>query len=334
MASLSLSILDGWQIMEGRSASDALHETTRLAQTADELGFTRFWVAEHHGTKALAHSSPEVLAAHIASHTDRIRIGSGGVMLPHYSAYKVAENFRLLEALHPGRIDIGVGRGPGAGPLAMQALQEGKDANVSRYMQQIVDLVNYLHDSQPAEHPFAGLVAAPSIPTTPEVWLLGSSGGSAKFAAAQGLRYAFSLSQASDGIAEMNTYHSCFCPSPHDEKPRSLIAVLAICAETQEAANELALSNDVFVIRQNRGLELEPLPSVRTARECGHADDLRRVRSSQHRFVGTPEHLKVRLTAQAKRLRTNELMVATPVHEFAARVRSYELLAEAFEIVP
>jgi len=328
-----LSVLDQSHIAEGRTASDALAETTRLAQAADRLGYERYWVSEHHGMRTLAHSSPEVLLAHLGAHTERIRLGSGGVMLPHYSSYKVAENFRLLEALHPGRIDVGLGRAPGGMPLASRALQEDKRVDIDRYPEQVEDLLGYLHDALPPDHRFARLLASPSLPTAPDVWLLGSSDESARIAARQGLAYGFAqFFGVTEGERAMRIYRESFRPSPYNDTPRSLIAVLAICGDTEEEANRLALSTDLFFLRLELGLELTELPSVATAEDYPYTEyDLQRIRfARQRRFVGTPDRVKAELLAAGERFGTDEFMIVSPIHDPAARIRSYELLADAF----
>ncbi|HZG54881.1 LLM class flavin-dependent oxidoreductase [Paenibacillus sp.] len=328
-----LSVLDQSHIAEGRTASDALAETTRLAQAADRLGYERYWVSEHHGMRTLAHSSPEVLLAHLGAHTERIRLGSGGVMLPHYSSYKVAENFRLLEALHPGRIDVGLGRAPGGMPLASRALQEDKRVEIDRYPEQVEDLLGYLHDALPPDHRFARLLASPSLPTAPDVWLLGSSDESARIAARQGLAYGFAqFFGVAEGERAMRIYRESFRPSPYNDAPRSLIAVLAICGDTEEEANRLALSTDLFFLRLELGLELTELPSVATAEDYPYTEyDLQRIRfARQRRFVGTPDRVKADLLAAGERFGTDEFMIVSPIHDPAARIRSYELLADAF----
>ena len=178
-------------ISDGSTATQAFSHTVTLAQEVEKLGYTRFWVSEHHNSVSLAGSSPEILISHIAAKTERMRVGSGGVMLPHYSPYKVAENFRVLEALYPNRIDLGVGRAPGGMPIATRALQEGKMVSIDQYPEQIADVAMYLHDQVPENHHYANLKATPVIPTSPDMWLLGSSGESAKIAAQQGASFAF-----------------------------------------------------------------------------------------------------------------------------------------------
>ncbi|GIP32247.1 LLM class flavin-dependent oxidoreductase [Paenibacillus sp. J2TS4] len=330
---IKLGILDQCQISEGRTAADALNESKQLIQEAERLGYTRYWVSEHHASKALAFSSPEVLVAHLAAATSRIRVGSGGVMLPHYSSYKVAENFRLLEALHPGRIDLGLGRAPGGLPLATRALREGKYTGVDQYPQQVADLTGYLHDALPPEHPFAGLLASPAIPTAPELWLLGSSQDSARIAAQQGTAYAYAqFFGVPGGETAMKYYQENFQPSLLNDRPRALTAVLAVCAETEEEANRLASSTELFFLRLERGMELSSFPSVETAMNYPYTDfDRERIRHGrERRMVGTPAQVKEQMLQLSKQYNTDELVVVTPTHDFSARIRSYRLLAEAF----
>ncbi len=331
---MKLSILDHSHISEGRTVYDALSETTALAQEAERLGFTRFWVSEHHGSPSLASSSPEVLIAHLAAHTQHIRIGSGGVMLPHYSPYKVAENFRLLEALHPGRIDIGIGRAPGGMPIATRALQEGKAVDIDQYPRQVADLTGYLHDALPADHPFARLHAYPRIPTVPELWLLGSSYESARIAASQGTFYAFAHFFGVAGEEAVRIYFENFRPSAYNDRPRALAAALVICAETEEEANRLATSSDLFFLRLHRGLELPYLPSVESAMDYPYTEyDLQLIRHTrQNRFIGSPDRVREELLQLGHRMNLEELMVVTPIHDFSARMQSYRLLAEAFGV--
>ncbi|MBB6735175.1 LLM class flavin-dependent oxidoreductase [Cohnella zeiphila] len=330
-----LSVLDQSQICEGRTAGETLAETTRLAQHTEALGYHRYWVSEHHASRALAHSSPEVLIAHLAAHTERIRVGSGGIMLTHYSAYKVAENFRLLEALHPGRIDVGLGRAPGGMPLSTRALQEGRYADIDRYPQQVADLTAYLHDSLPAEHRYAGLHASPGIRTAPDIWLLGSSLGSAQIAASMGTAYAyaqfFGVPGSEDAIAY---YKERFKPSELVPEPRALAAVMVICADTEEEASRLATSTDLFFLSLEQGRMLDRFPSVETAESYPYTDyDRERIRAvRRRRILGTPEQVRDQLLAMQKEYGIDEFMIVTLTHDFEARLKSYRLLAEAFDL--
>ncbi|MBD0378967.1 LLM class flavin-dependent oxidoreductase [Paenibacillus sedimenti] len=332
---IKLGILDQSQIGEGRTAAETLAETTQLAQEADKLGYTRYWVSEHHASQALAHSSPEVLIAHLAAKTTRIRLGSGGIMLPHYSAYKVAENFRLLEALHPGRIDIGLGRAPGGMPISTRALQEGKYTGVDQYPQQVADLTGYLYDALPADHRFASLHAAPIIPTAPEVWLLGSSYESARIAAQQGAAFGFAQFFGNADCTEaLRIYREHFQPSRLNEQACSLAAVLVICAETSEEANLLATSTDLFFLSLMRGMLLPSFPSVETAMNYPYTEmDYAMIRDGRHkRIVGTPQQVKEEILKLNEAYRADEIMIVSPIHNVEARIRSYRLVAEAFEL--
>ncbi|WP_440119067.1 LLM class flavin-dependent oxidoreductase [Paenibacillus sp. QZ-Y1] len=332
---MKLSVLEHGHINESRSVQDTLQETVKLAQHADKLGFSRFWMSEHHGSGALSFSSPEVMIAHVAAHTDKIRVGSGGVMLPHYSAYKVAENFRLLEALHPGRIDLGIGRAPGGMPIASRALNEGKSSNVQFFPQQIADLGGYFHEQLPEDHRFASLVAGPSVPTVPEVWLLGSSSEGARIAAAQGTSYAFAQFFGTPGGEEaMKHYRRHFKPSILNDKPHSMIAVSAFCAETEDEAADLARSNELFFLRLGRGLEQNSFPSLETVNNypftAMEMEQIRQRRSFS--IVGTPDQVKDKITAMAERHEADEVIIASAIHSFEARLRSFSLIAEAFSL--
>ncbi|NGZ74128.1 LLM class flavin-dependent oxidoreductase [Saccharibacillus alkalitolerans] len=330
---LKLGILDQSTITEGSGPKEALQATTRLAVEADKLGYSRFWVSEHHSSKALAHSSPEVLIAHLAANTSRIRLGSGGIMLPHYSAYKVAENFRLLEALYPGRIDLGVGRAPGGRPLSTRALQEGHYHSADPYPQQIIDLIAYLNDAVPADHRFAGLSVSPSVDTSPQLWLLGSSGGTARLAAQTGASYAFAQFFGTPGGAEATEfYHDNFEPSLMSQVPKSLAAITVVCADTEEEAEQLASSSDLFFLAMYKGMELPYLPSVQTAMDYPYTPyDREQIAATRaYRVVGTPEQVKARLLQLSEEYRTDELMIVSSIHDFDARLKSVRLVAEAF----
>ncbi|CAI6038302.1 hypothetical protein PAECIP112173_00908 [Paenibacillus sp. JJ-100] len=330
---MKLSVLEHGHISEGRSVQDALQEAVTLAQHAEQLGYSRFWMSEHHGGGALSFSSPEVMIAHVAAHTQRIKVGSGGVMLPHYSAYKVAENFRLLEALHPGRIDLGIGRAPGGMPIASRALNEGKSSNVHFFPQQIADLGYYFHEQLPEDHRFASLVAGPSISTVPEVWLLGSSSEGARIAAAQGTAYAFAQFFGTPGGEEaMKHYRRHFKPSILSDKPHSMIAVSAFCADTEEEAAELARSNELFFLRLGRGLEQSSFPSLETVNNYPYtAMELEQIRQRRSfSIIGTPDQVRDKIIAMAERHEADEVIIASAIHSYEARLRSFSLIAEAF----
>lgn len=334
---MDLGVLDQVYVSEGRTASDALKESTTLIQKTEQFGFKRYWISEHHAMRALAFSSPEVLIPHLAAVTSHIRVGSGGIMLPHYSAYKVAENFRLLEALHPKRIDLGLGRAPGGMPLATQALQQDKYVDVNKYPQQVQDIISYLHDAMPKGHPFEHLVAVPAIQTAPEIWLLGSSGESARIAAQLGTFYAFAEFFGTPGGEDAVAYYlNHFEPHPIlQQEPRTMIATLAICAETEEEADLLAKSSDLLFLSIRTGKEISCLPSVQTALSYPYTEmDRWHIRQSRlRRVIGTPNQVRDQLLQLKADYQADEILLNTPIHDPEARIRSYALIAKAFDMI-
>src|SRR3954451_17780709 len=252
---LRLSVLDQSPIAEGSTASNALHNTLDLARLADELGYTRYWVAEHHGTPGLASAAPEVLIGPVAAATERIRVGSGGIMLPHYSPFKVAETFSALSGLYPGRIDLGLGRAPGTDGLTMFALQrDRREASPDDFPQQLAELLGYLNGELPADHPFARLAGTlPGLPERPEPWLLGSSPQSAVWAGQLGLPYSFADFINSQGAEIAADYRRRFVESERLPAPRLSVGVLAICADSDEEAERLAASSRMAFSLLRRG---------------------------------------------------------------------------------
>ncbi|MDO7906458.1 LLM class flavin-dependent oxidoreductase [Paenibacillus sp. JX-17] len=331
---IKLSILDQSPVSEGSTHAQALARTAQLAVDAEKLGYSRFWVSEHHAASNLAGSSPEVLISHIAAKTASIRVGSGGVMLPHYSSYKVAENFRVLEGLYPGRIDLGLGRAPGGMPLATRALQEGKvRGGIDLYPEQIEDLLGYIHDDLKEGHRFIGLEASPAIETVPDMWLLGSSSDSAVLAAEKGVGFAFAQFINGDGGTQaMRWYQNHFQPSAHSDKPRALVAVFAICAETEEEANRLASSMDLSLVLLEKGMRTAGTPSVDQALNYPYTPyDLHRIRENRKRMVvGSPEQVKEQIEQLAAEYNCGEVMIASIIHDYEAKRRSIELIARAF----
>ncbi|MCZ8521962.1 MULTISPECIES: LLM class flavin-dependent oxidoreductase [Paenibacillus] len=333
---ITLSVLDQSPIPEGSTAAETLAQTARLAKETERLGYRRFWVSEHHAAGSLAGSSPEVLISHLAAVTSRIRLGSGGVMLPHYSAYKVAENFRLLEALYPGRIDVGLGRAPGGMPLATQALQEGRASGVDRYPEQVADLTAYLRDALPEGHRFAGLKASPVIPASPPVWLLGSSDESARLAAEQGTAFAYAhFINGYGGPEAMRWYRNHFRPAAEGDRPQSLVAVFTVCADTDEEAERLASSMDLSFLFLEKGVQWPGIPSPETAANYPYsAYDRSRIEGNRSRMIiGSAATVKAKLLEFSERYGTGELMIVTIMHDVEARLRSYRLLAEAFGLL-
>jgi luciferase family oxidoreductase group 1 len=324
-----LSVLDQSPIPSGSTGSRALANTIELAQLADELGYHRYWVAEHHGTLTLAGASPEVLIATIASRTERIRVGSGGVMLPHYSPLKVAETFSILSGLNPGRIDLAIGRASGTNPLTTLALQRDRTrAAPDDFPEQLGELMAYLYGfAEP--HPF-DKIPLPGWPELPELWLLGSSHQSGLWAGELGLPYAFADFINPEGGFVAELYRERFVPTSRLEMPRVCVAVSAICAETDEEAERLAASYQALWVQIRRGASNE-VPSVEEALEFLAAEEPPKRREPPRRLlVGSPKKVVMGLRDVAAEYGADEVMVVTITHDHQARMRSYELIAEAF----
>ena len=327
-----LSVLDQSPVRSGASPADAIRETLALARRCDELGYTRYWLAEHHSTPALAGSAPEVLIGQVAAVTSGIRVGSGGVMLQHYSALKVAENFRVLETLYPGRIDLGIGRAPGSDQLTARAL--GGSGTPEFFPQQVQDLVAFLHGELPAEHPFAKVRAMPTGPSAPPLWLLGSSDQSAALAAHFGLAFSFAHFINADGGAEITrAYAREFKPSPWLATPQASAAVFVVCAESHAEAERLAQSRDLFIARLYTGRGGR-YPTVAEAQAHEYTPWERQIveHARGRRVAGTPHECRERLEGLARDYGVDEIVVVTITETAETRRRSYELLAEAFDV--
>ncbi len=330
-----LGVLDQSPIRAGGTPAQAIAETIELAQYCEQLGYHRYWLAEHHNAEGLAGTAPEILIARIAAATTAIRVGSGGVMLSHYSALKVAETFRMLETLYPGRIDLGIGRAPGSDPRTAQALRHGPGALPIEYFPaQIADLLAYLNDAVPPDHPFAGVRAMPVGPTVPEFWVLGSSDQSAAYAAHFGLPFSFAhFITERMGPEIMQAYRDSYRPSAAYPKPRGSIGVFVLCADTEAEAERLAASRDLWRLRLDQGI-ISPVPSVEEALAYPYSDAERaRIAYNRRRqIVGTPEQVKARLLELGARYGVDEFVIVSICYDFAARKRSYELIAEAFSL--
>ncbi len=328
---MKLSILDQSPISEGQAPQKALQETVELARLAEELGYERFWVSEHHDADTLAGSSPEVLLGHLTAKTNTIRLGSGGVMLPHYSAYKVAENFKVLSALAPGRIDLGLGRAPGGMPRASFALSNGRKREKDRFPEQMDDVLAYLND-QPVPHPYSGVKATPAVDVPPDVWLLGSSPSSAALAAEKGLPYMFAKFINGDGgPRELAEYRRSFQPSEHLKTPKAAIAVFLICAETDEEAAYLAGSLELSLMMTGQGIQSKGTPSPEKAAAYSYGKfELLHVEENRKRMiVGGPDTVRMKLEKLAEECGTDEIMAVTILFDFEKKKRSFQLLAQA-----
>lgn len=330
---LPLSVLDVAPIASGSSASEALQRTTDLARLADRLGYTRYWFAEHHGMATIASSSPEVLIAHAAAATERIRVGSGGIMLPNHVPLKLAEVFHTLEALHPGRIDLGIGRAGGTDPQTLRALRA---FDPDQFPAQMAELLAFSRGEIPEDHPFGSVRVVPGDVDLPPIWLLGSSGASARYAGSLGLGYAFaSHFSPSPAAPAFEAYRAAFEPSADFSEPHAILAVSAVCAETEAEADRLASSMDLAWVRLQRGA-FEPIPSPEEALAYDYTPQDRAVvaRYRALQVIGAPEAVRERIEAMAAEAGADEVMITANIHDHAARLRSYELIAEAFALAP
>jgi luciferase family oxidoreductase group 1 len=328
LAGVPLSVLDLAPIPAGGTAGEALRATIALAREAERLGFTRFWVAEHHGMPGIASSSPPVLIGHIAEATSRIRVGSGGVMLPNHTSLVVAEQFGMLEALHPGRIDLGIGRAPGTDQATAAALRHrGPD----EFPRQLTDLLGFFTGQWPAGHPYATVRAVPGEGAGPDMWLLGSSGYSAQVAGTLGLPFAFAHHfSPANTLPALALYRDSFRPSEALDRPYAMIAAAVICAETDERARYLAGSSALSFLRLRQGRPGQ-VPPPQEAADYPYSDLERAFiadrQSTQH--IGAPDTVRSGLEDLIKRTEADELMITTQTYDPADRLRSLQLLAES-----
>lgn len=345
-ASLRLSVLDQSPVPAGSTPADALNNSLSLAQHVDRLGYTRLWYSEHHAMDLLACTAPEILIARAAAATTRIRLGSGGIMLPHYAPLKVAEVFRSLYAMFPGRIDLGIGRAPGGGQLEAYALRrERSGPSKDDFPQQLAELRAFLHPERfPENHPFRNIRVMPAAEGAPDLWLLGSSMWSAATAANEGLPYAFAHFFAGQNTRQaIEYYRANFQPGPDRKKPEATIAIGVVCAPTQEEAEYLAASVRLLQRRirmddrrpvaapDDALRELETLPTAPNPLIPFTAGSFDQPETGDwpRYLVGTPEDVAARLHAIAQELHLDEIIVNTITHSHEARLRSYTLLAEA-----
>ena len=330
-----LSVLDLSPVASGSTAAQALRNSLDLAQLADRLGFTRYWVAEHHNMPMIASSAPEIMIGQIAAATSRLRVGSGGVMLPNHAPLMVAERFKMLEALYPGRIDLGLGRAPGTDPATSYALRRRQGiTEEDDFLDRFNELMLLESRAFPPGHPFANVTAMPSDVPLPPIWLLGSSGYSAELSAQVGMGFAFAHHFASHDAADaMMQYRRNFQPSGWRSTPYAILAVAAIAAETDAEAERLAMSADLNRLLRERG-QYAPLFSIEEAQAYPFTDADRAVigRNRSRLFVGAPATVAQKLQPLIEATQPDEVMVITAVYDHAARKRSYELLAAEFKL--
>ena len=330
---LRLSVLDQSVARAGRPQDESIRETLALAQHCEALGYDRFWLSEHHASATIVGSAPEVLMAAIAARTTRIRIGSAGVMLPHYSPYKVAEQFRVLDALAPGRIDLGVGRAPGSDQRTSLLLNPDPRASAD-FPQQVLELQAWVSGGElPEGHPGRGIPALPRGSTTPQLWMLGSSGYGAQLAAHYGMPYAFAyfITEGEGADVALDLYRSSFKPGLL-QRPQAAVCVWALAAETEAEAWRLFASRERTRVDRNIGRLGPLLPPEQAAREYSGSEQAYLAQLRSRALVGTAAQVKGKLEALAQRLQVDELVVITWTWDPAAQRRSYELLAEEFRL--
>lgn len=339
---VTLSVLDQSPIRKGGTAAEALANTIDLARHAERLGYSRYWLAEHHNSTSFAGSAPEIMIAAVAGATSHINVGSAGVMLPHYSPLKVAEVFRLLETLYPGRVDLGLGRAPGSDQRTSRALQPGPQAYpIDVFPQQVELLIQFLEDAMglsgerggfPTDHPYTGIHATPRGPGMPNLWMLGSGGDGAAVAAQFGLAYCFAHFINQDaGTTPLEVYRRSFKPSRDLSSPRGSIAVSVTVAETEEEARRISAPRNLWVVQllQNRA---SAFPTVEEALAYTYSDEEKTMLRAVERrgIVGSPEQVRGRLLQMGAEHGVDDFVALTITYDQADRVKSYELLAKAF----
>ena len=329
---LRLSVLDLVPVVSGGSSATALRASEELAVAVDRAGYSRLWYAEHHNMPGIGATTPELLIAHMAPRTSRIRLGAGGVMLPNHAPLAVAESYRLLEAMHPGRIDLGLGRAPGTDQLTAYALRRTQKGGVDDFLALLGELMSFDDGEWPADHPFRAIRAMPDDVRLPPVWLLGSSDYSARLAAKLGLGFAFAGHFSMDPPDEaLRLYRDGFQKDVSLPDPQAMLALSVFCADTEEEARRMAASM-MLSFAQLRTGKPGRLASPDEALSHAYTTEERVVVETYRRLqiVGTPQMVKARIEEIAKRTRADEIMIATHAWDPAARIRSFELVGEAF----
>ncbi len=333
--SVSVSALDLVPLVRGGTSVNALRNAADLAKAVDRFGYTRLWYAEHHNMPGIASTTPEILIAHVGSITTRIRLGAGGVMLPNHSPLKVAEAYKLLEAIHPGRIDLGIGRAPGTDGLTALALRRSRAAlSADDFLEQLSELIAWGSGEFPADHPFRAVRAIPDDRPLPPLYILGSSDYGAQLAAQMGVAFAFAGHFSPDPPEPaMRAYRNKFSTNGVLAKPHAILALSVYCADTEAAAQRMA-SSAVLSFVQLRTGRPGRMPSPEEAMSHVFTPDEQAIAASYKKLqiVGTPEQVRARIEDLAARTKADEVMIATHAWELAARVRSYELIAEAFNL--
>jgi luciferase family oxidoreductase group 1 len=327
---IKLSVLDQSPIRKGATAAQAIQETIQLAKLTDTLGYTRFWVSEHHNMGIIAGSTPEVLLAHLAGETKNMRMGSGGIMMPNHSTLKVAENFRMLEALFPGRIDLGMGRAPGTDRITASMLNPSNQFREQDFVEQLADLQNYFHDN------YEGRIRAiPQVQTVPDMWLLSSSGQSGLFAAHFGMGFSFAhFINPNGGPESIKMYRDRFQPSDDLAQPQANVAIFVFCSEDPEKVRQHEAVMDHRFLQFEKGGAIVPL-SYDDVKDVQYTPaEEERIRANRYRVIaGSPTELKLKLAWLANDYGVDEIMLVTITESFEDRLESYRLLAKQFELI-
>ncbi|WP_456279407.1 LLM class flavin-dependent oxidoreductase [Bacillus sp. AK128] len=332
---MRLSILDQSPISSNQTAQDALLNSTKLAQAGEKLGYTRYWIAEHHDLPGLACPAPEVMLGYIGAHTRSIRIGSGATLLPHYKPYKVVETFNMLATLFPDRIDLGIGRAPGGSAEATNALNDNFLQKVYDMPNAVKELLHFIYDDFPSDHQHTKVKASP-LPISPPVpWLLGTSKKSALLAAGNGMSYTFGQFMSDrDGEEIIRQYRDTFQPKRKGQKPDVIVTVSVICAETTERAEEIALSTILWSLQMAKGEGNRGIPSIEEAKayELDEKEKESIETRKKNLLIGNPKEVKQKLIDLKKTYQADEIMIVTITHSLVDKIRSYELIAKEFDL--
>ncbi|MEC2070438.1 LLM class flavin-dependent oxidoreductase [Alkalihalophilus marmarensis] len=328
---MKLSILDQSPISVGYTPKEALEASVHLAKKAEELGYERYWIAEHHDFPALSCPAPEVMLSYIGAQTKTIRIGAGAILLPHYKPYKVAETFHLLATLFPGRIDLGIGRAPGGSAEASMALSDNYLKGVRELPEALEELLHFIRNDFSSDHLFQKVTASPFPPVAPAPWLLGTSERSAALAAKMGMAYAFGHFMSDKDVKKsIATYQESFQASPELKQPKTILAASVICAETTERAEEVASSYLLWKRQVEAGEGRQGISSIEEAKKYSfNAEEKKRL--SQKLIIGNPDEVSQRLLEFKDMYKVDEVMIVTITHSYRDRIKSYELVADAFK---
>lgn len=326
---VKLSILDQSPISQGQTAKEALEASVELAQLGEELGYERFWIAEHHDLFGLACPNPSVMISAIGAQTNTIRIGAGAVLLPYYKPFHVAETYHLLATLYPGRIDLGLGRAPGGPAEVSLALSDNYLEEVKKYPEKVTELQSFLNNDFPEDHMYNKISPTPIPTESPAVWMLGTSEKSAELAIDQGMNYTFGhFMTDKNGPAIVKKYRDGMKEQHPNKQPYVIVAINVVCAETTEEAHDLALSQLLWKIRQDEQTEDVRVPSIHEAKQHEFSPtELEKVnKQKENMMIGNQEEVQLKLVKLHEQYKADEYMIVTIVHEEAAKLKSYELV--------